>query len=569
MNNKPINLNCVISFSKLQIVSILIGLSVILALPFSNAQNRSLSTMPLLQADNFTSKQVENLNNTPAYDRCLKIYNQLVAARGDFRFPVPSLVLRREVSKVASIDYDRLEIIIEEKAYQACEPYGDAAIAFLLGHELTHYYEKHAWRRGFISEFSDLQIAKDLSKLQDQIAYETEADYLGGFLAYSAGFGLFNQGGEVIKNLYATYQVKDPIPGYPALHDRMELSKKTNLKLKQLVELFDMANYLSAIGMYAESREYYKYVLMQYQSRELYNNLGMSCFLEALSYFKKEELVFQYALQLDLESTASRGDDDILSIRTKLLKQGIQYFDAAISMDPDYIPAYLNKANVYAILGDSVRAKFYAEQEAMVLAIKKGDSKSIGDIKNLLGILKLKEGDPVKAELLWNESIALGGICATNNLFLLKNGKEKSINKPIESEIPESINGLSLDAIAESFEFDRSSMVYLDGGNRFCQQFIETDSTINSKYFFNKCTKDVNGTYQFILFNKCNSSYKESSALGIKIGSSFEDVLSKYGNPINSIGTSSGELIVYPSILFITDRDHKVISWINYATYLK
>lgn len=86
--------------------------------------------MPLLQADNFTSKQVENLNNTPAYDRCLKIYNQLVAARGDFRFPVPSLVLRREVSKVASIDYDRLEIIIEEKAYQACEPYGDAAIAF-------------------------------------------------------------------------------------------------------------------------------------------------------------------------------------------------------------------------------------------------------------------------------------------------------------------------------------------------------------------------------------------------------------------------------------------------------
>lgn len=569
MNNKPIHLYFLISNSNLKIVYLFIGLLFAFKLPFSFAQNRSLSTLPLLQADNFSSKPVENLNNTEAYARCLKIYNQLVAARGDFRFPVPSLVLRREVSKVASIDYDRLEIIIEEKAYQACEPHGDAAIAFLLGHELTHYYEKHAWRRGFISEFSDLQIAKDLSKLQDQIAYETEADYLGGFLAYSAGFGLFNKGGEVIKNLYSAYQVKDPIPGYPALHDRMELSKKTNLKLKQLVELFDMANYLSAIGMYAESREYYKYVLMQYQSRELYNNLGMSCFLEALTYFKKEELVFQYALQLDLESTASRGEEDMLSIRTKLLKQGIQYFDAAISMDPDYISAYLNKANAYAILGDSIRAKFYAEQEALVLANKKADSKSIGDIKNLLGILKLKEGDPVKAEQLWNESIALGGVCASNNLFLLKNGKEKSTNKPVDNQIPESIQGLSLDAIAENFEFDRSSMVYLDGGNRFCQQFVETDSTMSSHYFFNKCTKDVNGTYQYILFNKCNSTYNGSSALGIKIGSTLEDIISKYGNPINTIGTSSGELVVYPSILFISDRDHKVISWINYATYLK
>lgn len=533
------------------------------------AQTRSLSTLPILQSDNFSSRQSENLNHTEAYARCLKIYNQLVAARGDFRFPVPSLVLRREVSKVASIDYDRLEIVLEEKAYQACEPYGDAAIAFLLGHELTHYYEKHAWRRGFVSEFSDLQIAKDLSKLQDQISYETEADYLGGFLAYSAGFGLFNEGGDVIKNLYTAYQVKDPIPGYPALHDRIELSKKTNLKLKQLVELFDMANYLSAVGMHAEAREYYKYILMQYQSRELYNNLGMSCFLEALSYFKKEELVFEYALQLDMESSASRGSEDILSLRTSLLKQGIQYFDAAISMDPDYIPAYLNKANAYAILGDSVRAKFYAEQEALVLAQNKSDFKSIADIKNLMGILKLKEGDPVKAEQLWNESIALGGVFASNNLYLLKNGKAKSSTKSIESEPQETIQGRSLDAIAENFEFDRSSMVYLDGGNRYCQQFIDLDSTKSSQYFFNKCTKDINGSNQYILFNKCNASYTGSSRLGIKIGSRIEDVVLKYGKPLNTIGTTTGELLVYPFILFITDRDHKVVSWINYATYLK
>ena len=37
--------------------------------------------------------------------------------------------------------------------------------------------------QGFVSEFSDLQIAKDLSKLQDQISYEQEADYLWRILS--------------------------------------------------------------------------------------------------------------------------------------------------------------------------------------------------------------------------------------------------------------------------------------------------------------------------------------------------------------------------------------------------
>ncbi len=534
----------------------------------SFSQNRSLSTMPLLQADAFNMNEVEDLSNTPAYSRCLRIYNKLVSARGDFRFPVPKLKLVRAVSKVASIDYDRLEIVLEERAYQTCDTLGDAALAFLLGHELTHYYEKHAWRRGFVSEFRELQIAKDLSKLQDQIAYETEADYLGGFLAYSAGFGLFNESAKVIKNLYESYQVHDPIPGYPALHDRIELTKKTSQKLKQLVELFDMANYLTAIGEYALAREYLKYVLMQFQSRELYNNLGMTCFLEALSYFdQKTELVFQYAVQLDLTSSA-RGETDIKTLRTNLLKQGLQYFDAAISMDPEYTPAYINKANSFALLGDTLKARFYAEQEALVTALNRSDLKSQADIKNLLGILKMKAGDPVQAELLWKQAIGLGSSVAENNLYLLQHGTSKAIEQESSTEVFETINGVGLISIAENLDYDRDKIVYLEGGHRYCPQYQDENSQPVSHYFFHQYPTNTEGTTEFVVFNKCNENYTGASARGIKIGDLIQSVMNKYGKPVNQIGTANGELLVYSDMVFII-KEQKVQNWINYAIVKK
>ena len=45
-----------------------------------------------------------------------------------------------------------------------------------------------------------------------------------------------------------------------------------------------MANYLSAVGMHAEAREYYKYILMQYQSANC-TTISVCLFLEAFELF--------------------------------------------------------------------------------------------------------------------------------------------------------------------------------------------------------------------------------------------------------------------------------------------
>jgi len=167
------------------------------------SQSRIFGTLPILKPTTNVEYTDKNLNHTKEYEHILKIYTKLVNSRGDFRYPIPALYLREEEAYVASINYNNLAITIEKKAYDVCQKFGDIGIAFLLAHELTHYYEKHAWKSDFVYELGDLEIAKNLKETNDQIMNETQADYLGGFLAYSAGFGLFDNGKALIDSLYA------------------------------------------------------------------------------------------------------------------------------------------------------------------------------------------------------------------------------------------------------------------------------------------------------------------------------------------------------------------------------
>lgn len=96
------------------------------------AQDRSFGTLPMVQKPDVgirSTARVEETEDSVA----LSIYNKLVAARGDYRFPVPKLSIKNQERSVAWMDYDKLEITLEAKALEVCKPYGDAAIAFYWG----------------------------------------------------------------------------------------------------------------------------------------------------------------------------------------------------------------------------------------------------------------------------------------------------------------------------------------------------------------------------------------------------------------------------------------------------
>lgn len=527
------------------------------------AQDRSFATLPLAQKPNAIRSAETYGKETPQYRKVLSVYNRLVQARGDFRYPVPVLALLKEVNRMAAMDYEKLEIILEEKAFQVCSSFGDqsdAALAMLLAHELTHYYEKHGWRKGFVEDNKDLDIGLRLDSLSDYAAKETEADYLGGFLVYSAGFGLFDKGPEVLTKLYQAYDMPvEKSEKYPSLSDRQKMGQRSTEKLARLAEVFDMANLLTAIGNYTDAYAFYYHVLMVYQSREIYNNLGVTAVLDAMQHFSPADLKYRFPIELDLTSTATR---DVVAVpnRDSLLRQALFHFDAAISMDPQYAPAYLNKACTYALLKDYNRARFYAGVEARQAALKNNPKIVLGaDV--LIGILDALEGDAGKAQATFEAAASAGSPLAAHNLrILLGKNIETEVGGPGAPDKPERIDEKALARLAEEGNLDDSKMITLANQVYFHQNPLVGPK---SRLFVSENSLTKKTTY----FHMTSVGYTGKTARQIGLGDDRAAIEAVYGEPGHTIETPRGEIMVYKKnkkMIFILNTSGKLERWGNY-----
>lgn len=525
------------------------------------SQDRSFGTLPMLNTDTLIVRSPGDLNNTAEYDTILKIYNKLVNARGDFRYPVPNLFLKDVEGRVASIDYNTNEITLEKKAYDVCKKYGEPAIAFLLGHELTHYYEKHAWRGGFARDNADLKLGKDLKTLMDQVANETEADYLGGFLAYTAGFGMFDKGDEIISDLYDAYNMGELVNGYPSKSDRIELGKRSAKKLESLVDAFDMANLLAATGKDKEAYGYYQYILNYFQSRELYNNLGTIAVKNAMTLFDKDSLRFRYVSELDVKFEGSK--EVLVSVSKAInqaLDQAILHFNSAISLDPNYAPAYLNKANAYALKKDFTKANYYLNEEALPIAKKDSvkNAKTLLDITVLQGIILALNGDEKKAKKKFTEAKSKGSKLAAINLSILNMEKTKVATIATGDVFADTIGSTSLKGFLKKPLFANKKVMKIKEDQTFFQY---SPSDNKSRVFFNQ--DDTKKTRTAYLMTQ--AGYSGTTLNGIKLGDTDDEVENKYGKPMYEIETTQGQLQVYDSIIFFIENN-RVMRWANYTT---
>ncbi|MDO8365256.1 MAG: tetratricopeptide repeat protein [Saprospiraceae bacterium] len=557
-----------------------------------SAQSRSFSMIPKPKsAQNSTRIKMEE---TPEFKKALKVYERLREARGDFRYPVPDFFMTQQKGQVASIIYGPpIEIFLEEAAYNVCASFGDkadAAMAFLLGHELAHYYEKHGWRSDFGTTYSHLGISKQLDTLYrelesstegkkihktllrfdtlshqyEDVAMESQADYLGGFLAYSAGYGLFDDGDELIGRLYDEYGMKPQTAGYVTRSEREGMSKTASERMKTLVDVFEMANMLTAIGRYDDANLFYRYVLMEYQGREMYNNVGVTYLLFALKeYFKEDELKFRFPIQLDLAMATHRGSDEAKE-RNRLLEQAIQHFDAAISLDPNYSPAYLNKACAYALMDDNTRAYFYADVEGRKAATKNMDTLAINNLEILLGILDYRSGNAAKAKERFTMAKATNKGLAEYNLAKLN-------NQPLPAP-PISPDGFFEDETIDSK--DINSILFPPEGQKLQIEanisFHKVDQELelmHSRLLFAR--RPLGKTTKFLMTNP--GSYPGKTSRDIGQGASRTDIVKAYGEPPTSIQTPQGEIMAYRDlgILFIMKynlqkKDSELERWVLY-----
>lgn len=526
------------------------------------SQNRSFATLPLAQSGKLIINATGDLNHTADYKRISTIYNNLVNARGDFRSPVPPLFLKDEEGYVAYIDYNLNEITLEKKAYDVCKKHGDNAIAFLLAHELTHYYEKHAWRNSFVRQNSDLDIGQNLKTIQDGILNETEADYLGGFLAYTAGYGLFADAGKVISDLYAAYGLQENLPGYPSKSDRIELCDRSAKNLEQLVDAFEMGNMLYAADMKSEAYRYYQYVLNHYPSRELYNNQGTIAVLSAMELMDKSELKYKYVTVLDLNFEGSKdASKSVTQQISDFLDQAIIHFNSAINLDPSYAPAYLNKANAYALKKQWKKADFYLNQEALPIAQSSNGKydKTILDIEVLNGIILAEKGMTNEAEAVFIKAAQNNSEIAKINLAILKNEivlENKDNTKAPLSEVK--MEGISVKSYLDNPESDGSVHQQILEEKLSFFQFNPKGG--NSRVFLN-----MNETTDFwtaFVFTK--DGYTGDDGSGIRLSDDLDKLVKVHGKPLRIFETTQGQIYSYPTnIYYLTDN--KITRWITYG----
>ncbi len=164
-----------------------------------------LTGQPNTTAFSLLEKSSAEINLEPSVakekrDRAEAIYRKLVEAKGDYRFSAPPFLFTQGEANIAFLQGDSLSIGLEEKAYDLLEEFGDAALAFILGHEVSHFYEKHAYQRGVFNSYNDKELAGALREAKTAMAglaydklavavekgrerltkvtMETEADYL-------------------------------------------------------------------------------------------------------------------------------------------------------------------------------------------------------------------------------------------------------------------------------------------------------------------------------------------------------------------------------------------------------
>jgi tetratricopeptide (TPR) repeat protein len=445
-------------------------------------------------------------------------------------------------------------------------------MAALIAHEITHYYEKHAWGNDFATAFTDLDVSgtvKTASKSIDMKATnETEADYLGGFLAYSAGFQTFGVMPRFLVDVYAEYDLPDNIPGYPSLDDRSKLAVESEMKLEELIHVFDAANYMVVLQQYDVVNDYYSYILKEFQSREIYNNAGVNAVMAALQLFNEgdEQLKYSYPIQLDGETRMSKpkvkgkalGFAEKIEKRNKLLEKAKFYFEQTHSLDAEYATGFINLACVHDLMGSYEEADFFATKAARI-ARENNNLKVEGDAYIILGIVAIHEGEVQDVSDYFKQAAAKDKDCeplAQLNMGIY-NGTP-SINTsphPKISLTKEQIEDTNLDAFIDAIDVD----ILLDvKGNVSCGIKLMNESKI-------LLTLIDGGQSGYTLLHLTNTTYGGATGDGIKIGASKDDVLAQYGNPTYIQEARQGQFLVYnfKNIAFFINNG-QVQSWALY-----
>ncbi len=494
--------------------------------------------------------------NSYKYQTAHAVFENLVRTRGDFRQKAPALVMNANRQNIAWMNPNAAAVGLEEKAYDVCRTFGSDslnALAILLAHELTHYYEKHDWNRSFANTNTDLSTTRFINSLDESIKQETQADYIGGFLAFSAGYNVYGIMPTLLPKLYEVYGLPDSLEGYPALADRIKMSQNASNQLLKLINVYETAGLLTVLEEYQAAATYYAYILQDFQSREVYNNIGTNLAMAALSYYNEVEMPFVLPFELDqyarLNSLKSRQTDRLV-IRERMFKEALAQFERAITLDPAYYTAYVN------LISTHVLAKSWDDASYWLRKARKLDS--VVAIEQELDLLDATmaalQGDSTTAISVLSRLAASNYPLGAVNLAILQ---DKIRQLPTDMNRPEAVvmDGIQLDRfLAAPLPMEEITL---------SPQVICGSKQLNNSYIRLHYANDGK---QYTVVQWTEASSTDRSLQGIGIGSEAKEILANYGHPPRQLQASKGLLWVYPGakLIFSLDKTGYVNAWGSY-----
>jgi predicted Zn-dependent protease len=322
-----------------------------------------LAVMPYFVFGQDSKKQIET------------VFDQLITVYGSAKSKPRLEIVKKDKLPIAPAKYlatPTPKIVIDVDLYKICQSFGKDslnALAVVLSHELTHYYNDHTFCSdyAYVSLYSSNPVlAKEIrnSSLASRNEKETEADIKGFFFAAAAGYKPFGLQGQVIDKIYTAYGLTDTQPGYPSKQERKTLAQSAEKQASELYKYFEN-------GLLALKNKQYDLAVDLFEKankipfRENINNIGVAKVLKALEMkapTKGEDDMpkrFQYPLEVDntsrLKNEGTRTSTDKLAMYN-LLVDAQKDFEKAIALDPAYYKSRINLACVYDLLGKHLSA---------------------------------------------------------------------------------------------------------------------------------------------------------------------------------------------------------------------
>lgn len=281
------------------------------------------------------------------------------------------------------------------------------ALAIIISHELAHYYNDHT----FCSDYAFAIQSKILLKAskESRIEKETKADRDGLFYAMIAGYQPLQSFEKILNSIYNNYNLPANLPGYPSLSERKKIISYQTEEVKNLQAVYNAGLLLLYLNYLVEAEDCFAYLTVYFPSREVYNNLGVAKFLQAVQANNIDSINIIYPIDIDpvsrlyISSTRSNGSEKKDS--KVLLKEAKKSFEKAQSLDPNYFTSYINLACTNTALQNYEMA-WGNINEAGELGIK--NDVQLIHIKALIMIKKsrLKEGFMLFEKIINQDNLA-------------------------------------------------------------------------------------------------------------------------------------------------------------------